>query len=418
MQADQPVEMVASFQEVWKHYRSVHVKGRFLKDFVARASAEMPPKFVALRSVSFDLPRGQALGVIGENGSGKSSTLRLLAGTSQPSRGSVTVSGRVSTLLELGTGFHPEFTGIENIFLNGALLGIPRQRIRQRLGDIIAFADLGDFINQPVKTYSSGMYMRLGFAIAVNVEADLLLIDEVLAVGDEYFQHKCYQKIFEFRQLGKTIVFVSHDLSSVEKLCDRCIWLDHGQVMADGKPSAVIDQYRRYVSERERGESKPVEAQDADRWGNQDVVFTAVEMVDAEGRATRQPRTGDDLTLLMEIAANREVSAPICGISFFSQEDIRCYGTNTLVDGLRMGHLSPGRKVRLDLSLPEFALLPGRYYLSIALHGEDNTAYDFWSKAIQLEVHSQGSDLGLVRLRHEWSIVEQQVAESATATEH
>lgn len=245
--------------QVWKQFRWHHQgRPRTLKEFVVSIIAPRKYKiahpfepFCALKDVSFEVKPGEMVGLIGDNGSGKSTILKLITGISKPTKGKIEVQGRISALLELGAGFHPDFTGRENVFLNASILGLRRREIEARFDDIVEFAELRDFIDSPVKTYSSGMYMRLAFAIAVNVNPDILVIDEVLAVGDGPFQQKCFDQINRFRREGKTILFVTHDLATVRDLCDRAIWLQKGQIMADGLPEQVIELYNKRIAATE-----------------------------------------------------------------------------------------------------------------------------------------------------------------------
>lgn len=232
-------------ENLTKVFRVVHREGSIKSAALKSLLRRFPQKkeFVALRDISFRVPRGQTVGVIGRNGSGKSTLLTLLSRIYRPTSGSITVRGRVATLLELGAGFHPEFTGIENIFLNGVILGMPRAELEKRLPKIIEFAELEEFIDTPVKHYSSGMVTRLGFSVAVHLDPDVLLVDEVLAVGDAAFQEKCYRKIEEFKQQNVTIFFVSHDMDAIRRVCDRVLWIDQHELHADGEPEEVIAQY-------------------------------------------------------------------------------------------------------------------------------------------------------------------------------
>jgi lipopolysaccharide transport system ATP-binding protein len=265
--------------------------------------------FQVLRDITFTVRQGQILGIIGRNGSGKSTLLKLLAGIYRPDRGNIRVAGRIGALLELGAGFHPEFSGRENVLINGIVLGLSKREVRQRFDEIVRFAELETFIDEPVKTYSSGMYMRLGFAVAVHAAPDILLVDEILAVGDETFQQKCFDKLAAFRRLGKTIVLVSHDLATVERWSDEALWLDSGVIQGRGEPRRVIDLYRQgAVAQEERialaAHHRIEEAVQDDagletskRWGSQEVTLVAVQMLDAgccRGRALRLPVWGAD----------------------------------------------------------------------------------------------------------------------------
>ncbi len=239
---------VIELQQVTKKYRLMHGRARSLKSLVLSFRRQKPEELLALGGIDLSVPSGQTLAVIGKNGSGKSTMLGLIGRVSKPTSGRVTVNGRVSALLELGAGFHPDLTGMENIFLNGAILGIRTRDMKSKVDEIIEFSELDKFIDTPIRTYSKGMIMRLGFSIAVQVEPDIILIDEVLAVGDEAFQQKCYRKIEEFQDFGKTIIFVSHDMEAVKSISSRCIWLDKGMIIRDGYAAEVVEEYIRTTS--------------------------------------------------------------------------------------------------------------------------------------------------------------------------
>jgi ABC-type polysaccharide/polyol phosphate transport system ATPase subunit len=304
----------------------------------------------ALRDVSLELGRGRMTGIIGSNGSGKSTLLKVLGGILKPTTGQVSVRGRVSALIELGAGFHPEFTGRENIFVNGVLLGLSRAEIRARFDEIVAFAGLEPFVDNPVKTYSSGMYMRLGFAIAVTVDPDILLIDEVLAVGDEAFQHRCVGKIQEFKARGKTIVLVSHDLSSIERLCDEAVWLDGGRLRLQGETREVVGRYLDHVA-REEARALGVEHAQAEaaartgnaaRWGTREIEITSVRLADAAGQERYLYESGEACSIRLGYRAHQPVENPVFGIGIFRKDGLCCYGTNTAIDRAQWGKLTGG----------------------------------------------------------------------------
>jgi len=320
----------------------------------------------ALRDVTLAFPRGRMVGIIGSNGSGKSTLLKLLGGILKPTAGTVTVSGRVSALIELGAGFHPEFTGRENVHVNGVLLGLSRVEIRERFDAIVAFAGLEPVIDNPVKTYSSGMYMRLGFAIAVTVDPDVLLIDEVLAVGDQAFQHKCVAKIQEFKARGKTIVLVSHDLGGVE---------------------------------HERVETA-VAAGTANRWGTREVELTRVRLMDGDGHERYVYEGGEVCTIHLAYRAHRPLDDVVFGIGIFRKDGVSVYGTNTAIDGFSLGKLSGDGEivVRLD----RLDLIDGDYLLDAAVHARDGHPYDYHSRLYAFAVRSRIRDTGIARLAHEW----------------
>ncbi len=276
---------------IGKYYKKYSHKHKFLTIKSALVNKtlfsdlERDEKFEVLKGISFNVENGKTLSIIGENGSGKSTLLKILAGITRPTSGEITTRGRISALIELGAGFHPEISGRENIFINGIILGLSKKMIQEKLSKIVEFSELEEFINSPVKTYSSGMYMRLGFSIAINVDPDILLIDEVLAVGDAFFVPKCIDKIYEFKRKGKTIIFVSHDLATVEKISDEVIWLKKGQIEMRGYPAKVVDAYMQYIGEKEeKREEKPTEVSTENRWGSREIEIKNVKILNRDGK--------------------------------------------------------------------------------------------------------------------------------------
>jgi ABC-type multidrug transport system ATPase subunit len=320
------------------------------------------------------------------------------------------VTGRLSALIELGAGFHPEFTGRENVFINGVLLGLSRAEIRERFDEIVAFAGLSPYIDNPVKTYSSGMYMRLGFAIAVTVDPDILLIDEVLAVGDESFQHKCVSKIQEFKGRGKTIVLVTHDLGSVERLCDEAVWLEGGRLMARGGPREIIDRYLGQVAQEEAAvldaaheqAEEALSAGTAQRWGSREIEITAVRLTDQAGHERYLYETGEPCTIRLAFRAQRPIEDPVFGIGIFRKDGVCCYGTNTAIDGLAVSKLAGSGEVAVRIGRLE--LVEGEYLLDVAAHARDGHPYDYHSRLYTLAVRSRTKDTGVARLAHDWEI--------------
>ena len=385
--------------------KDLFVRGRSAGLF---SGAEM----LALRDVSLELPRGRMVGIIGSNGSGKSTLLKVIGGILKPTAGTVSVTGRVAALIELGAGFHPEFTGRENVYVNGVLLGLSRGEIRERFDEIVTFAGLESFIDSPVKTYSSGMYMRLGFAIAVTVDPDILLIDEVLAVGDEAFQHKCVGKIQEFKARGKTIVLVTHDLGSVERLCDEAVWLDHGCLKAQGETRGIIGRYLGDVAQEEgralgvehRAAEAAVAAGTANRWGGREIELTRVRLLDGEGHERYVYDAGEGCTIHLAYRTHRPQEDVVFGIGVFRKDGVCCYGTNTAIDGVAVGKLDGDGEmaVRLD----RLDLVDGDYLLDVAVHAKDGHAYDFHSRLYGFAVRSRLRDTGIARLAHEWRLHE------------
>jgi ABC-type polysaccharide/polyol phosphate transport system ATPase subunit len=364
----------------------------------------------ALRDVSLGFPRGRMIGIMGSNGSGKSTLLKLIGGILKPTTGTIGVAGRVSALIELGAGFHPEFTGRENVHVNGILLGLTRAEIRARFDEIVAFSGLDAFIDNPVKTYSSGMYMRLGFAIAVTVDPDILLIDEILAVGDEAFQHKCVGKIQEFKARGKTIVLVSHDLGSIERLCDEAVWLHGGRVMAQGVTREIVGRYLDHVAVEEaqalgvehRQAEAAVAAGTATRWGSRDVEITRVRLCDREGHERYLYETGEACTIRLGYAVRRPVDDPVFGVGIFRKDGVCCYGTNTVIDGFALGKIEGEGEVAVDIR--GLDLVEGEYLLDVAVHARDGHPYDYHSRLYAFAVRSRVKDTGVARLGHDWRL--------------
>ncbi len=299
--------------------------------------------FEALKGVTFDVGSGKTFGIVGRNGSGKSTMLKLIAGIGKPTSGTVRVDGRVSALIELGAGFHPEISGRENVYINGLMLGLSRREIARRFDEIVRFAELEEFIDAPVKTYSSGMYMRLGFAVAINVDPDVLLVDEVLAVGDEAFTHKCLDKFAEFRRRGRTILLVTHSLDLVTRFCDEALWLDGGVVKAQGDPKRVIDAYLMDVAGTENLQLAAEDAEpsnpelrtpnpepqdmfkvDEGRWGSREAEITSVEMIGASGQPAHLFQSGERVEIRLHVRANQRISDFAFGVGIFNAEGVCC----------------------------------------------------------------------------------------------
>jgi ABC-type polysaccharide/polyol phosphate transport system ATPase subunit len=382
--------------------------------------------FTALEDVSFEVKRGSTFGVIGENGSGKSTLLKLVAGITKPTKGTLAVQGRVSALIELGAGFHPEISGRENVAINGVMLGLTRKEIDRRFDEIVEFAELADFIDDPVKTYSSGMYMRLGFAVAIHVEPDVLLIDEVLAVGDEAFTRKCLDKIAEFRRRGRTILFVTHTLGLVEKMCDESLWLRHGRAAGRGDPKRVIDSYLTYVAEGEEanlrarhaaalgtgtgepGDALPPATSEAPaagyrpgRWGSREVEISEVRFADGRSRTRHVFVPGETVFVTLRVHAARPVEDFVFGVGIFSAEGTSVYGTNTDLEGFVPARVEGLAEVTLVLE--GLSLVEGTYLVDVAAHRRDGTPYDYHRGLYSLRVKSRTKDVGLYRPRHRWS---------------
>jgi ABC-type polysaccharide/polyol phosphate transport system ATPase subunit len=346
----------------------------------------------ALRGVTVHVEPGEAVGLIGRNGSGKSTLLRLVAGIIRPTEGRVAAAGRVGSLLELGAGFHPDFTGRENVFLNGSVQGLSRAQIRERFDEIVAFAELEHAIDRPVRTYSSGMYMRLGFAIAAFLDADTILLDEVFAVGDEAFQRKCFGRIAEFKQRGGTIVFVSHDAAAVERLCPRAVLLQDGLVAFDGPVHDALGRYRRQLAEL---------SGDATTSGAGDSVVASARLVDAAGGQRRQLLAGEPLTLEVAI---RGAAGAVARLRLALRDDAGLLVAEDEVDAVALGATANGGDARLRLHVPQPPLEFGRFHVSLELVGADGRALHVLPDACTFVVYPDGESRGLVRLGGTWSV--------------
>jgi ABC-type polysaccharide/polyol phosphate transport system ATPase subunit len=329
-------------------------------------------EFWALRGVSFDVNKGETLGIIGSNGAGKSTLLSLLAGTKFPTEGKVSVQGTVASLLELGAGFHPELTGRENVMLYGAVMGLRRRQIEQRFDAIVEFAELQDFIDQPVKHYSSGMYVRLGFSVAIEVDPDILLIDEVLAVGDAGFQRKCLERIREFKRQGKTLLIISHDLHTIQSISDRILFLDAGEVKGIDTPGKVVGQYLLKTGESRRA------------WGTGEAVISDVHLENSSGVACDMFGMGETLFVRARCRSTRRIEDPVFGVAIHDDQGRQVLGNNSQIEGCAMPALEG--ESAFALRIGPLHMAAGRYNLSFSVHSADHrTQYhrlDHWTPFI------------------------------------
>ena len=415
--------------------KSAILSGSFVSDLKADET------FEALKGVSFDVARGRTYGIIGRNGSGKSTMLKCVAGITRPTRGTVHVNGRISALIELGAGFHPEISGRENVFINGIMLGLSKKEITKRFDEIVRFAELEDFIDAPVKTYSSGMYMRLGFAVAIHVDPDVLLVDEVLAVGDEGFTHKCLDKFSDFRRRGKTILLVTHSLGLVERFCDEALWLEGGRVRATGDPRRVVGAYVTAVEDGEEallaredararedvaaqvaaggpavarpddpvamGAATPaVEPTPADmflasagRWGSREVEIAGVTLIGDEGPG-HLFHANEALTVRLAVTAASPVTDFVFGFGLFNADGVCVYGTNTDLEDLDPAEINGSGQV--DFVIDPLGLIEGTYKIDVAVHRRDGYPYDYHRLLYTFRVKSRTKDVGIYRPPHRW----------------
>lgn len=386
-----------------KTYRIYQARHQSLKEMLMRGSRGRWDEVPALRQVSFDVPSGQTLAVIGQNGSGKTTLLKLLAGILAPDAGSVSIAGRLCSLIELGAGFVSEYTGRENVFLYGALLGLSRVRIAERFEEIVAFSELESFIDTPVKNYSSGMYMRLGFAVAVHLDPDVLLLDEVLAVGDVDFQQKCYAHLDRLRADGCTIILVSHDLEAVRRFGERAILLDHGEVVADGAPDMAIQTYFDRLSQRDAhgqdaADGAPAEAASTSR----EIQILGMRYIDSQGAETRSPESGAPLTIELRCRTDTPVAAVTVGVTVFRSDGVRCFDARIL-EGTDA--LTASGENRVIFDFPTLSLLAGAYNIDVALYDpRRRLMLDYHQRRYPFVVQGDAGGGGVVEMEHAWRI--------------
>lgn len=397
-------------RDIWKSFKIYHDKHETMKEVLLSRKHSQYEKFEALKGVSLDIPQGQTIGIIGENGSGKSTLLKLATRILRPDKGEIVVNGKVSALLELGAGFEPNLTGRENIFLNGAILRLTKKEIAEKFDTIVSFSELGQFIDTPVKNYSSGMHMRLAFAVAINVDPDILLIDEIMAVGDESFQAKCYAAFNDFKRQGKTIVLVTHDLEAVRRFCNRAAWIENGVVRLEGSPSEIIEAYRLHVfGEALETASKDEEQEiviNESRWGSGEATITDVEFLNPQGAVQEVFRTNDPLTIRMKYEVAKPGKELMFGISIFSTDGACVYGTNTKVDGIIVKPAS--EKGTVALSYDRLPLLGGSYLLDVAVFDPASVhPYDYRCRGFGFRIRGgdrEKGEVGSFHLEHSWKI--------------
>ena len=391
--------------------------------------AEPSRHIQALRGVNLTIPKGKTVGMIGRNGSGKSTLLKLITGIYTPTSGVLQVNGRISALLELGAGFHPDFSGRENIFINGIILGLSRAEIKERLDEIIAFSELGEFIDEPVRTYSSGMFMRLAFSVATHVNPDILLIDEILAVGDEHFSKKSLAKMTEFKERGKTIVYVTHDLGTVQRWCDLAAWVDGGTIRAVGPPDYVISLYRQEVARAELLQNAQAQAAQttsvqvpaastpeslaaaqpsfgpkvsADRrWGNFKMELEGVRLLDAQGQPVTVLDAEDALDVCIDFRAKEALGDVSFSLGFFREDGSKVYGTTSGLEHVELPKPLP-ESGTLRFRVSRLGLLDGNYSLDVAVQTKDGVDYDVHKRLYSFSVRAKLRDSGQVRPSHTW----------------
>lgn len=364
----------------------------------------------AIDNVSFKVDRGEALGIIGANGSGKTTILRLLANVTEPSSGEISVLGKVAPLIHVGAGFHPELTGRENIYLNATIMGLSKQEIDERYNDIVSFAELERFMDTPIKRYSSGMYVRLGFAVVANIDPDIFLVDEILSVGDLSFQRKCLDTMNRIRKTDKSIVFVSHNISAVKGLCDRVIWLDKGEIRKEGDPSDVIRAYTSYMTSKSQFVHDTSYKDGKTRWGTGEARFTNVEVLNSEGTRADSFIPGDEITVRLEYNANKRIDSPVFWVGIINDDEVKVFGT--YYNKERVGEYFIKGKGALNCTIDSRLMRPGNYYIMVGIYGEmGDLAIDRIGRAKVLKIKNTKESFnaynnygapGIVNFRHKW----------------
>jgi len=400
---------VIGLENVAVRYRIPHERVATFKEHAIRWAQRrlQTDDFWALREINLKVQRGEIVGVMGRNGAGKSTLLKVIGRVLRPTQGRVYVRGKVAPLLEFGAGFHPELTGRENIFLNGTLLGFTRKQMHEKFERIVAFAELEEFIDAPLRTYSSGMVARLGFAVATDVTPDILILDEVLSVGDAAFQKKSFERIQAFRASGATILFVSHHPDAIKTLCTRALWIDSGRVVADGTAEAVAEQYR-MRDQQIQTKQATVSAQPAlsDRLGTRRIEITRVRLLDAQGNERFIFATGELFKLEIEYWAHQAVESPVFGMGVHRNDGVHITGPNTATSRFELPTLAGHGTV--TFTVPYLALLEGLYHIAVAVHNQaDTEMYDYHGRCASLRVVNSPSGVrerfGLITLNGEWS---------------
>ena len=383
---------------VSKRFRVYHERNQSLKAAIMRGRRSVHEDFWALTDVGFEIPTASTFGLVGDNGSGKSTLLKCIAGILSPDAGSVSASGRMAALLEVGSGFHPELSGRDNVYLNGSILGMTRKEIDRKFDGIVDFSGVENFIDQPVKNYSSGMYVRLGFAVAINVDPEILLVDEVLAVGDAAFQEKCAEKFTEFSREGRTVVVVSHSMHSLRNMCDQVAWLDHGRLVETGDAKPVLERYfdstRHDIRQGEHGEV---------RWGSGEAVVEAVELI-RDGVVVDGARTGDEVSIRVTYTAKERIENPVFGLAIESHDGVYLWANNTRDVAYPIASIEGSGSI--ECRIPSLALQPGSFMVHASVVDRSTThVFDYLRDAAQLKVDfgTPVESGGYVALDGRWS---------------
>ena len=402
-----------NIQNVKKSFKVYNDKGNTLKErLIFFKSRNAHTRHEVLKGVSLKINKGDVVGLVGQNGCGKSTLLKLMTRIIYPDSGSITVKGKVSSLLELGAGFHPDMSGRENIYINASIFGLTRKEIDSKIDQIIEFSELIEFIDSPVRTYSSGMYMRLAFSVAINVEAEILLIDEILAVGDANFQAKCFNKMQELKANGTTIVIVSHDLGSIERLCNKAVWIESGLIKDIDIPHNIAAKYLDKIMNKNKinfnnNKNENIEEDlenktNNNRTGNKDVEIIQVELIDNSTKKLKEIfETGSSLTIRVKYKKNNlELENSVFGFGILRNDGLNCYGTNSFIDDFEKIKLN--KMGIVEIFIDHLDLLEGEYNLDIAFHDEYGMPYDYIRKVKKFDIYSKIKDSGVFRITHKF----------------
>ena len=429
------MESVIKIENVTKKFRLYSDRPLSIKENIVRGMKNTYKEFYALNDVSFEVKKGSTIGLIGKNGSGKSTLLKMINRTMFPDKGKITINGKIASLIELGAGFHPELSGRENIYNNATIFGFSKEEIDKRLPEIIEFSELEEFIDNTLRTYSSGMYARLAFSVAIHVDADILLVDEILGVGDINFQSKCANKIYDMKRNGTTIILVTHDMSTIDRLCDYAVWLDHGKKIAEGSPKEIQNAYLKYMAEEQeerqkleetkekiKEEEKDTEVEKEDvrkkithlgeHFGNGNVIFTSCKLLDEKGVDRRSFNTGQNVKLQAEYLCQvdpKDLQVNI-GFEISNTQGAYIYGTNTSREGHKKLKLK--KKGIIEIELENLNLLPGDYSIGIAIADlEEKASYDHYRSIAQFKMYSNIHDIGLLRIAHKFILDNNKILE-------
>ena len=422
-------ENAIEVHNITKKFKVYLDKGRTLKERTLFSGRRKYENREVLKGISFEVKKGEAIGLIGHNGCGKSTTLKMLTKIIYPDSGSIEMNGRVSSLIELGAGFHPDMSGRENIYINASIFGLTKKEIEDRIDDIIEFSELEDFIDNPVRTYSSGMYMRLAFAVAINVDADILLIDEILAVGDVAFQAKCFNRLRQIKSEGTTIVIVSHSLNQIEQICERSIWIHDGLIRMEGSPYDVHPQYMSFMAGNSLSDSKPSqkkektanadakaetdseaentseeenkeEKKDPKRWGSKEIVIDEIKVLDSEGKERDSFLNSEEINVKISYTNKAGIDNSVVGVAIYRDDKVHIYGTNTLIDMSRTLPLKESGVITLKFD--DIPVNAGNYIFDLAFHKPDGFEYDFWRDAFRLQIKNVKGEIGVMSIAHSW----------------